>query len=123
MPHGKRRCPLGQPPRRQRRDTIADTEFGISVDRLVGPFGCASVCAHVAQVAPERGRDCSSYQAEKTDGWIGNLISCRIISVDGPTATSPSSTPEPRAKRLKCSMNGEMLSRHSSRAWLTACSL
>ena len=47
--------PLGRPTRRQRRDTVADTEFGISGDLSDIAFGRASVRAHVAHVAPERG--------------------------------------------------------------------
>lgn len=48
-------APLGRPRRRQRRNTVADAEFGISGDLSGFPFGCATVCAHMAHVAPERG--------------------------------------------------------------------
>ena len=39
----------------RRRDTVADTEFGVSSSRP-GSVGDANVCAHVAHVAPERSR-------------------------------------------------------------------
>ncbi len=48
-------APLGRPRRRQRRETVADTEFGFSGDLSEFAFGCATVCADVAHVAPERG--------------------------------------------------------------------
>jgi hypothetical protein len=51
---------LGSPGVGRRRDTAADTEFGISGDLSGFAFGCATVCAHVVHVARERrGRPCS----------------------------------------------------------------
>ena len=46
---------MGRPRRRQSRDTAARDEFGFSGVPSGFPFGYATVCPHVAHVAPERG--------------------------------------------------------------------
>ena len=82
-------APLGRPRRRQRRNTVADAEFGISGDLSGFPFGCATVCAHVAHVAPERSGAARSTGRAPAGAGRARASPCHLRKHWGETGGTP----------------------------------